>query len=97
MILTCYLVWEVLQPLLAGIVINLANQQIFISFVFVSSLTRLHSGSAEMTHPWLNQYCLVLSVLLFDFIKTSLITSETRMACKANIGHSLIIHFCVFF
>lgn len=44
-----------------------------------------------MTHSWLNQY------LLFDFIKTFLIISEIKIGYKADVGHSLGIHCCVFF
>lgn len=38
---TYFLVWEVLQTLLAGLFINVAQPAILISFVFVNILTRL--------------------------------------------------------
>lgn len=44
-----------------------------------------------MTHSWLNQY------LLFDFIKTLLIIAEIKIGYKADVGHSLGIHCCLFF
>lgn len=34
---------------------------------------------------------------MFDLIKTILIISETKIGHKADLGQSLIIHFCVFF
>lgn len=44
-----------------------------------------------MTHLWFNQK------LLFDLIKTILTISETKIAHRADLGHSLIILFCVSF
>lgn len=44
-----------------------------------------------MTHLWFNQK------LLFDLIKTILTISETKIAHKADLGHSLIILFCISF
>lgn len=66
-----------------------------ISSVFVSLPTRLKIlrrkdlGGPQMTHPWLSPY------LLFDLIETILTTSETEIGRKADLGHSLIILFCI--
>lgn len=66
-------------------------------FVFVTSLTRLQilqrrdSGASQMTYSWLNQY------LLYNLIKIILMISETKVGHKADLGHSVTIHFCIFF